>query len=101
MSLDRLTLDLDVVLGKTRLPLGHVLRMGRGAVIALGCGGDDLVEIRANGLAIATGRVIVQGEVITVEVVNLIAKAAVAREAGATIGGAPRTADAPAAALAA
>jgi flagellar motor switch/type III secretory pathway protein FliN len=31
--LDSLDVDLTVVLGKTRLPLQRVLRMGRGAVV--------------------------------------------------------------------
>lgn len=87
MALDSLQMDLTVVLGKTRLPLHRLLRMGRGAVIGLDPAEDDRVEILANGLAVAEGRVIVTGGTISVEILSLARPIEVTRDPGATIGG--------------
>lgn len=89
MAIEKLDVDLTVVLGQTRMPLHRLLRLGRGAVLALGSGVDDDVEIRANGLPVARGRVVVEGGVIAVEVTGLVRRPETTREPGATIG-APR-----------
>lgn len=86
MALDALKVDLTVVLGKTRLPLGRLLRMGRGAIIALE-GDADMVQILANGVPVANGRVVVDGGRLTVEVTELVRKPEVSRTPGLTISG--------------
>ena len=87
MALDSLKVDLTIVLGTTRLPLHQVLRMGRGAIVALDPSADDVVDILANGLAVARGRVVVEGRAIRVEVTDLVRRPAVTRERGTIIGG--------------
>lgn len=87
MALETLQVELTVVLGKARLPLQTLLRMGRGAVIALDPSEEDTVEILANGLPVARGRVAVAKGAITVEVIELVRKPEVTRVPGTTIGG--------------
>ena len=90
--LDSLKVDLTIVLGRTRLPLERLLQFGRGAVIGLDGFEGESVEIQANGVTIARGRVAVRDRAITVEVFELVRKAAFVREVGSTIGGTARLA---------
>ncbi|MEH3148247.1 MAG: FliM/FliN family flagellar motor switch protein [Methylobacterium frigidaeris] len=84
--LDDLKVDLTVILGRTRMPIHMLLRMGRGAVIELESTDTDMVEILANDHPIARGQIIVTGNRISVEVTELIRRAEVVREPGVTIG---------------
>ena len=65
-------LEIAVVIGRSVMPIHHLLRMGRGAVIELNSNENDEVEILANDYPIARGQVIVQGKRIQVEVTSLI-----------------------------
>lgn len=87
MALDALEVEFSVVLGRAEVPLHRLLRMGRGALIALDPTVDDTVEILANGLPIAHGRVLVEKGAVRVEVTELIRRPDAIREAGASIGG--------------
>jgi flagellar motor switch protein FliN len=71
-TLDRVSVDVSVVLGRSRMPIHQLLRMGRGAVIELESGEEDEVEILANDLPVARGLVVVQGNRIAVEIRELI-----------------------------
>ena len=84
--LEDLKVDLTVVLGRSRMPLHMLLRMGRGAVIELEATETDLVEILANDHPVARGQIVVTGDRISVEVTELIRKAAAIVEPGTTIG---------------
>jgi flagellar motor switch protein FliN/FliY len=70
--LNTVGVDISIVLGRSRMPIHQLLRMGRGAVIALDSQQEDEVEILANDLPIARGIVVVNGTSITVEVKELI-----------------------------
>ena len=70
-TLDKVALDIQVVLGTTTMPIHQVLRLGRGAIIELEASEDDEVEILANNFKVATGAVIVSGNRIAVEVKEL------------------------------
>lgn len=83
---ETLKVDLTVVLGRTRMPLHMLLRMGRGAVIELEASDSDMVEILANDHPIARGQIVVTGDRIFVEVTELIRKAVAIIEPGITIG---------------
>ncbi len=83
-SLDTIGLKVTVVLGRTRMPIHKLLRLGRGALIELESHENDEVEILANGLPIALGQVIVAGARISVEVTRLIGKPAQTSPATAT-----------------
>lgn len=78
-TVDRVEVEIEVVIGRTRMPIHHLLRMGRGAVIELDSNENDEVEILANGFPVARGQVIVQGKRIQVEITSLIRRPEVER----------------------
>ena len=88
-GLDKLDVDLSVILGKASMPLGRFLKLGRGSVIALDTGERDRVDICANGHLIAQGEVAVAGGRISVEVTALARKPAIHREPGTRLGALP------------
>jgi len=57
-TLDKVSVDIQVVLGNTWMPVHQVLRLGRGAIIELDSSEDDEVHILANNLPVARGTVI-------------------------------------------
>jgi flagellar motor switch protein FliN/FliY len=71
-TLEKVSLDIQVVLGTTTMPVHQVLRLGRGAIIELESSEDDEVEIMANNFPVATGTVVVSGNRIAVEVKELL-----------------------------
>jgi flagellar motor switch protein FliN/FliY len=71
-TLDKVSVDIQVVLGTTSMPIHQVLRLGRGAIIELDASEDDEVQILANNFAVAKGTVIVSGNRIAVEVRDLL-----------------------------
>ncbi len=71
-TLDKVSLDIAVVLGTTAMPIHQVLRLGRGAIIELDAGEDDEVHLLANNCPVAKGTVVVSGNRIAVEVKELL-----------------------------
>ena len=78
-TLDKVALDIQVVLGTTSMPIHQVLRLGRGAIIELDASEDDEVDILANNFPVAKGAVIVSGNRIAVEVKEMVQRAVDAR----------------------
>jgi flagellar motor switch protein FliN len=78
-TIDDVSLDIQVVLGSTAMPVHQVLRLGRGAIIELDASEDDEVRILANNFPVARGIVVVQGNRIAVEVKELRPRAPDAR----------------------
>jgi flagellar motor switch protein FliN len=73
-TLDKVSVDLAVVLGTTSMPVHQVLRLGRGAIIELDASEDDEVTILANNLPVAHGTVVVSGNRIAVEVKEILSR---------------------------
>ena len=71
-TIDKVSLDIAVVLGTSAMPIHQVLRLGRGAIIELDSSEDDEVRILANNMPVAKGTVIVSGNRIAVEVKELL-----------------------------
>ncbi|MGL5736404.1 MAG: FliM/FliN family flagellar motor switch protein, partial [Beijerinckiaceae bacterium] len=71
-TIEAVDLDISVVLGRARMPIHMLLKMGRGAVITLDTTEKDEVEILANDHPVAKGIVVVDGADIAVEVVSLV-----------------------------
>jgi flagellar motor switch protein FliN/FliY len=71
-TLDKVSVDITVVLGTTIMPVHQVLRLGRGAIIELDSTEEDAVSILANDLPVAKGTVVVNGNRIAVEVGELL-----------------------------
>ena len=70
--LEKVSLDILVVLGTASMPVHQVLRLGRGAIIELDASEEDEVRILANNMPVAKGTVIVSGNRIAVEVKELM-----------------------------
>lgn len=66
-ALDKIEIELTVLIGEAELPLSRLLRMGRGAFIPLGGDERKPLEILANGQKIAEGRVVLQGDEVRVQ----------------------------------
>lgn len=71
-TLDKVSVDITVVLGTTIMPVHQVLRLGRGAIIELDSTEEDAVNILANDMPVAKGTVVVNGNRIAVEVGDLL-----------------------------
>jgi flagellar motor switch protein FliN/FliY len=78
-TIDRVPLDIAVVLGTTRMPVHQVLRLGRGAIIELDAGEEDDITILANNLPVARGTVVVNANRIAVEVREMLPRSPDAR----------------------
>lgn len=85
-TLDELMVDVTVVLGRNRMPIHTLLRIGRGAVIELESTETDMVEILANNYPIAYGQIVVTGLRIAVEITEILRKPNVVRLPGVTVG---------------
>ena len=72
--IDKVPLDIAVVLGTTSMPVHQVLRLGRGAIIELDAGEEDDILILANNLPVAKGTVVVNANRIAVEVREMLPK---------------------------
>src|SRR5476649_334552 len=71
-TLDKVSVDLMVVLGTTTMPIHQVMRLSRGAIIELDATEADEVKILANNLPIASGVVLVDRNRIAVEVKQML-----------------------------
>ena len=67
-TLDQIEVDIAVELGSATMPVHHLLRMGRGAVIELNTTEHDPLKIYANNTLVATGEIRVEDGHLTVEV---------------------------------
>ena len=74
-TLDKVSVNIAVVLGTTSMPVHQVLRLGRGAIIELDSSEDDEVRILANNMPVATGTVVVSGNRIAIEVKEMLPRA--------------------------
>lgn len=61
-QVDHVGVELSILLGRSRMPMQHLLRMGRGAVIPLDTKETDQLWILANGYPIARGEITIQGD---------------------------------------
>jgi flagellar motor switch protein FliN/FliY len=75
-TLDKVSLDIAVVLGTTSMPIHQALRLGRGAIIELDASEEDEVKILVNNFPVARGTVVVSGNRIAVEVKEMMPRAA-------------------------
>ena len=74
-TLDKVSLDIAVVLGATFMPVHQALRLGRGAIIELDASEEDEVKILVNNFPVAKGTVVVNGNRIAVEVKEMLPRA--------------------------
>lgn len=73
-TLDNIEVDITVELGAASMPVHHLLRMGRGAVIELDATEHDPLSIYANSTLIARGEVSVEDGQLKVVVTEKVYK---------------------------
>ena len=74
-TIDKVKVDLTIVLGTTSMPIHQVMRLSRGAIIELDATEQDEVRVLANNLPIASGIVNVDHNRISVEVKRMLPRA--------------------------
>lgn len=72
--LEGIMVDLSIVLGSADVPIRQILQMSRGAMIPLDCGQDDPTLVYVNDELVARGRILVDGEVMSLEITDLVKK---------------------------
>jgi len=70
--LESIYVDMSIVLGSAQVPIRQVLKMGRGAMIPLDCGHDDPTLVYVNGELVAKGRIMVDGDQMSLEVSEVV-----------------------------
>ena len=75
-TLEAIEVDITVELGATTMPIHHLLRMGRGAVIELDTTENDPLRVYANNTLIAEGEVKVDDGQLSVEITRKVLKRA-------------------------
>ncbi len=63
-------IELTVLLGRSKMPMQHLLKMGRGAVIPLDTKESDELWILANGHPIARGEITIQGDRLCITIIK-------------------------------
>ncbi|CAH0356115.1 FliM/FliN family flagellar motor switch protein [soil metagenome] len=74
--LDSIFVDMSVVLGSARVPIRQILKMGRGAMVALDCGADDPTLVYVNGELVAKGKILVEGDQMSLEISEVVQRTA-------------------------
>ncbi len=72
--IDNINVDIKVELGATSMPVHHLLRLGRGAVIELDTTESDPMRLYANNVLVAEGEVRIEDGTLTIEVTKKIEK---------------------------
>ncbi|ODU62632.1 MAG: flagellar motor switch protein FliN [Pelagibacterium sp. SCN 68-10] len=73
-TLDQIEVDITMELGSTIMPIHHLLRMGRGAIIELNSTEHDPLKIYANNTLVANGEIRVEDGHLSVEVTEKVFK---------------------------
>ncbi len=71
-TLDQIEVELSVELGASVMPVHHLLRMGRGAVIELDTTEHDPMRIYVNKKLVALGEIKVEDGQLSVEVIEKV-----------------------------
>ncbi len=72
-AVERVTVEISVVLGRTEMPIRQLLKMGRGAVIDLDANHEDECWVFANGELIARGEIMMVGDKIGISITRMTA----------------------------
>lgn len=73
-TLDPVLVEIEVLLGETKMPVHQLLRMGRGAIIELDGREDQDLLVLANDIPIAKAQVVVDGGQISIEITKMLAR---------------------------
>ncbi|MBK8083310.1 MAG: FliM/FliN family flagellar motor switch protein [Devosia sp.] len=75
-TLDNIEVDITVELGAATMPIHHLLRMGRGAVIELDTTESDPFRVYANNTLIARGEIKIEDGRLSVELTEKVRRPA-------------------------
>jgi flagellar motor switch protein FliN/FliY len=70
--LEGIPIDLSIVLGSTNIPVRQVLKMSRGAMIPFDCDHNDPTLVYVNNQLVAKGRILVEGEMMSLEITEVV-----------------------------
>jgi flagellar motor switch protein FliN len=73
-TLEQIEVDITVELGSATMPVHHLLRMGRGAIIELDTSEQDPLRVYANNTLIARGEVKVDDGHLSVHIIEKVFK---------------------------
>ncbi|WP_191252369.1 FliM/FliN family flagellar motor switch protein [Kordiimonas sediminis] len=73
-AVNRVAVDITVILGSTQMPIRQLLKMGRGAVIDLDAEHEDECWIYANGELVARGEIMIVGDKIGVSITRMMSQ---------------------------
>ena len=73
-AVNRVSVNITVILGSTHMPVRQLLKMGRGAVIDLDAQHEDECWIYANGELIARGEIMIVGDKIGVSITRMMSE---------------------------
>ncbi|MDR3474585.1 MAG: FliM/FliN family flagellar motor switch protein [Devosia sp.] len=73
-TLDNIEVDISVELGSAIMPIHHLLRLGRGAIIELDALESDPMRIYANNVLIARGEVRIEDGRLSIDVTEKVLK---------------------------
>lgn len=65
-------IEISVEIGRRRMPLGEVIRLGPGAIVELGKASGEPLDILANGRLIARGEAVVVGERYGIRIMDVV-----------------------------
>ncbi len=65
-------IEVSVEIGRRKMPLGEVIRLGPGAIVELGKASGEPLDILANGHLIARGEAVVVGERYGVRIMDVV-----------------------------
>ena len=74
-TIEKISVEISVVLGGQTMPIHQLLRMGRGAVIELDRSADADVDVLANDLLVARGQVVLNGDRVSVSITEVVNRA--------------------------
>ncbi len=70
-AVNRVNVEISVVLGRTEMPIRQLLKMGRGAVIDLESRHEDECWVYANGELVARGDIMMIGDKIGISITRM------------------------------
>ncbi len=73
-AVNRVAVEITVVLGRSSMPIRQLLKMGRGAVIDLDAGHEDECWIYGNGELVARGEIMIIGDKIGVSITRMMSQ---------------------------
>lgn len=66
--IEGIEVEISVVLGSARVPIRHLLKMGRGAVIPLDTGNNDPASIYVKDELVAKGEILVDDDKLSISI---------------------------------